>query len=59
MLQPGGEAEEKGFGYSDKVIRVGEVWVDGEDEIKAAVAKHAARARAARRRFPTALQPRP
>ena len=40
MLQPGGEAEEKGLQYSDKVIRVGDDWCDGEDEIKAAVARH-------------------
>ena len=43
MLQPGGEAEQLGMQYSDKVIKVGDTWVDGEDEIKAAVAKHTAR----------------
>ncbi|KAH8088833.1 hypothetical protein JL720_6799 [Aureococcus anophagefferens] len=36
MLQPGGEAETLGLQYSDKVIKVGETWCEGEDEIKAA-----------------------
>ncbi|KAK7235629.1 Cupin superfamily protein [Aureococcus anophagefferens] len=40
MGVPGGEAEEKGLQYSDQVIKVGDTWCDGEDEIKAAVAKH-------------------
>ena len=40
MLQPGGEAETLGLQYSDKVVKVGDVWCEGEDEIKAAVAAH-------------------
>ena len=43
MLAPGGEAERLGVQYSDRVVRVGQLWVEGEDQIKSAVRKHPAR----------------
>ena len=43
MIQPGGEAEQLGVQYTDKVVRVGDRWVHGEEEIKAVVAQTAAR----------------